>query len=90
MNDCKIENGRCDACGYNWSGDSNARRVCPASKIPRSEPQQAACLAVCAPCPNWDVVKCRLCHCLAKAPGGWAARLATGDCPEKKWPPREA
>lgn len=58
---------------------------------PRSEAQQAACLAVCHACPHLDKVRgnCSKCGCPRNQENLLTVRLATGICPLRKWPPRQ-
>jgi len=92
MNDCVIENGACVFCGWKWAGDPGVHRNCPTHakpREPRTESQQSDCLAVCATCEHWNLVRCMRCNCPKHDPAAWAKRLETGVCPLGKWPAPE-
>jgi hypothetical protein len=56
-------------------------------RILRGEAAQAACLAVCKTCDQYDAARdrCKICTCFASI----KSRLATEECPRGLWPLRE-
>ena len=77
----------CSVCGAIRETHSRTLvKQCPGTQNTRTPDQQSACLAICAKCEFWDVVRCKKCNCPKNDPTSWGKRLQSGDCPVGKWP----
>ena len=90
MTDCILKDGACINCGWKWAGDPAVHRMCPATILPRTEAEQAACEAICRTnrCGCYDPVAdaCRRCGCASQRREAWQGKLRVGDCPKNLWP----
>jgi hypothetical protein len=86
----------CRACGRKVDLNSPRPpvRACIADPpSPRSEAEQAACMAICRTnaCGAFDGIRdaCRLCGCASQRREVWQSKLRIGRCPKGLWPERE-
>jgi len=77
---------QCRQCGVvRYAPTAMMVRACKRPRQPRTEAEQAACLAICAACPHWNLVRCQICPCPRTDPAAWRERLRAGQCPAGKW-----
>lgn len=65
-------------------------RACTSERkiLVRTEAEQAACLAVCHACDEFDPIRlrCKKCGCVKNHENLLSERLKSGNCPLGKWP----
>ena len=56
--------------------------------VSRSDPEQAALLAICQTCEHFTGAACKLCGCASQQDAVFQSKLRVGQCPKGKWTTR--